>query len=380
MKKIIAFTSNRADYEIMEPVYRQLHNDNNLDLKLIVSGAHLSHTYGYSFQQIEDDGYDVLLSIETLLDSNTNKGRLKSGTILLSELIEPVSTYAPDIIIFAGDREDTIMISLLAAFLEIPSIHFFGGDHASDGHIDNPVRHASSKLATIHFVTLEQHRNRLIKMGEQAERIFVIGNPALGRFTEHSPLSKTELLNCMSIRHGFNHFALLIFHPLISEANNAGVYFETIIKVLLKNQIDIFISTPNTDAGNKEILKVIHTYESNEHIYFFKNIERSLFLSIYKNADFLIGNSSSGILEAASVPLPVINVGNRQKGRYAPENVLFCEPNYEHIYQAVQQAYAMDLSTCKNPYGDGTSAKTALELIKTVDFERKIPKPEDPLV
>lgn len=379
MKRVLAFTSNRADYEIMEPVYSVFKNHAEIDLKLIVSGAHLSSTYGYSLDQITRDGYSILLTIETLFDSNTNKARLKSGALFLLEALEPVSAYNPDIILFAGDREDTIMIALLAAFLEIPSIHFFGGDHATDGHIDNPVRHSASKLATAHFVTLDQHRERLLKLGESPERIFVIGNPALDRFVQHTPIAKPMLRTKMGINDGFENFALLIFHPLMSEADHAGEYFETILLSLLEKGIDIFISTPNTDAGNKHILAVIERYRDNPHIVFFKNLERELFISIYKNALFIIGNSSSGILESASIPLPAINVGERQRGRFAEKNVLFCPPEKESILMAIDTALNMELSMLVNPYGDGKSAQKALDLILNTDFSSLQSKSEDPL-
>ena len=174
MKKIIAFTAIRSEYDLLSSLYKLLNADENIDLKLIVSGAHLSKTYGYSVKDIEADGFDILAKIETLIDSDTKASRIKSAAILFQSCIDIIANYNPDLIIFAGDREEVIVASLVGGYLEIPTVHFFGGDHVEDSHIDNPVRHATSKLSSAHFVSTLEHKKRLIAMGEKEERIFDI--------------------------------------------------------------------------------------------------------------------------------------------------------------------------------------------------------------
>ena len=174
MKKIVAFTAIRSEYDLLSSLYKLLNNDENIDLRLIVSGAHLSKTYGYSVKDIEADGLNILAKIETLLDSDTRASRIKSASILLQSSIDVIANYNPELIIFAGDREEVMVASLIGGYLEIPTIHFFGGDHVEDSHVDNPVRHAASKLSSVHFVSTLEHKKRLIAMGEKEKRIFNI--------------------------------------------------------------------------------------------------------------------------------------------------------------------------------------------------------------
>lgn len=383
MKKILALTSIRSDYDLMSSLYRLLADDPAIEFKLLVSGAHLSPTYGQSFELIERDGFDILLVIETLIDANSRQSRLKTASLFLQNAIDTVARYRPDLILLAGDREDVIMGALIGGFLEIPTLHFYGGDHVQDGHIDNPVRHATSKLATAHMVCLEEHRQRLVRMGESPERIFTIGSIALDRFVSHRPLSPEQLRQNLGIRARFDDFATLIFHPVAEEQEYCHLIFENILKALKSKGINTFVSAPNTDPGNKNILGVLERYQHDPAFYFYKNLDRDTFLSIYKNSRFLIGNSSSGILESASVPLPAINVGLRQQGRRANSNVIFCDTKQEAIVAAIEKAVSTSfnarLQRMRNVYGDGQSALRAFEIIKTVDFRRLLYKKEDPL-
>lgn len=383
MKKILALTSIRSDYDLMSSLYRLLADDPAIEFKLLVSGAHLSPTYGQSFELIERDGFDILLAIETLIDANSRQSRLKTASLFLQNAIDTVARYRPDLILLAGDREDVIMGALIGGFLEIPTLHFYGGDHVQDGHIDNPVRHATSKLATAHMVCLEEHRQRLVRMGESPERIFTIGSIALDRFVSHRPLSPEQLRQNLGIRARFDDFATLIFHPVAEEQEYCHLIFENILKALKSKGINTFVSAPNTDPGNKNILGVLERYQHDPAFYFYKNLDRDTFLSIYKNSRFLIGNSSSGILESASVPLPAINVGLRQQGRRANSNVIFCDTKQEAIVAAIEKAVSTSfnarLQRMRNVYGDGQSALRAFEIIKTVDFRRLLYKKEDPL-
>ena len=383
MKKILAFTSIRSDYDLMSPLYKLLHNDIDIDFKIIVSGAHLSHSFGYSINQIKQDNFDILLEIETLLNSDTGLSRVKSASLLLQNSLETISKFSPDLMIYAGDREDVLMYSMIGGYLQIPTIHFFSGDHVEDGYIDNPIRHATSKLSTAHFVTLEEHRNRLIRMGEDPKRVYVTGNISLDKFVSFEPMSKNEIQNYFKSDIDLDEFAIMIFHPVTEEIENVDVYFENILRNLENINIKTFVSYPNVDPGNHKLLKVIEKYTNNTNFIFYKNLDREVFMSIYKHSKFIIGNSSSGICEAASLKIPAINVGLRQTGRYADENVLFCGTSFDEIEKSIQTVlsdnFQEKLKTLKNSYGDGNSAIKAYELIKTMDFKAMIAKVEDPL-
>ena len=383
MKKILAFSSIRSDYDLMSPLYRLLDGDKDIDFRMIVSGAHLSCNFGYSVEQIRKDQFNILLEVETLLNSDTTLSRIKSASILLQNSLETVAKFAPDLIIFAGDREDALIYAMIGGYLGIPTIHVFAGDHVQDGYIDNPVRHAASKLATVHFVTMEEHKKRLICMGEDPKRVFVIGNPSLDKFVSFKPLSKGDIRQFFKIKNNFNDFALMIFHPITKEIDRADEYFENILKNLENKKINTFVSYPNVDPGNQKLLKIIDKYSQNSNFIFYKNLDREIFMSIYKHSKFIIGNSSSGICEAASLKIPAINVGLRQTGRYADRNVIFCGTDFGSIDNSLNKALSKDfLETLKdlsNSYGDGKSSIMAYEIIKTLDIKSMIEKTEDPL-
>jgi len=383
MKKILALTAIRSDYDLMSGIYKYLHNDKNIEFKLLVTGAHLSKVSGYSVSEIEKDNLDILLKIESLINADSLSSRIKSASIFLQSSIDIVQAYNPDLIIYAGDREETMIGALLGSYLNIPTAHFFGGDHAQDGHVDNPIRHAVSKLSSTHFVTLEEHKERLLYMGEPSKRIFVIGNPALDRFYIEKIIEKQNIITHFDREDGFKDFALLIFHPITEERFVAAEYFENILISLKERNINTFISYPNIDPGNTQIIDIIDKYKDDNNFIFYKNLDRAVFVSIFKHADFIIGNSSAGILEAASIPIPAINVGKRQTGRFSDKNVLFCDGDSDSIKSAIKNilssVFQESISGMKNPYGDGNSSYTAYELIKEIDFKSFLYKKEDPL-
>lgn len=381
MKKVLAFTAIRSEYDLLSRLYKLVNQEKEIELKLIVSGAHLSKTYGYTVEDIENDGLEILAKIETLFDSDTKASRVKSGAVLLQNGIDVVANYKPDLIIYGGDREEVIVASIIGGYLEIPTIHFFGGDHVKDSHIDNPVRHATSKLSTIHMVSNQEHYDRLEKMGEAKERIFNIGSVALDKFVAEEAMAIDELHDYFEIKNDFKEFALLIFHPIPKERQITASIFENILNSLEEKGINTFVSYPNIDPGNRDIVSVIDRYKNNKNFRFYKNQPRKIFLSIYKNAKFIIGNSSSGIVESASIPIAAINVGHRQTGRTPNDNVVFVGTSKKEISEAIEKisssSFVKRVEETINMYGDGKSSERALELIKNNDFKELIFKDED---
>jgi UDP-hydrolysing UDP-N-acetyl-D-glucosamine 2-epimerase len=385
--KILGCTSIRSDYDLLSPLYSLLKQDDNIDFRLVVSGAHLSDFHGKTLGQIVEDDFDILCKIETIKSNEDSKAsRLRSVSILLSKLIDEVVSFAPDLVLFSGDREDVLAYSTVGAYLGIPTIHFYSGDHARDGYVDNPVRHACSKLSSAHFVCLEEHARRLVAMGESKNRVFQVGSIALDRFCNFTPLSFSQIQKklCGETAGLEKDYCLVIFHPLSEEIENSSVKFEFILRGLKTLGIQGVVSFPNSDPNNFKIRDVISKYSSDPNFIFYENLDRDLFLSIYKKSQFIIGNSSSGILEAASIPIPAINVGERQKGRLAGENVIFIDGNTEEdiiraILEVKDSQFLKKIESIENPYGNGDSAKKAYELIKTIDFSSLLLKKEDAL-
>ena len=381
MKKIISITSIRSDYDLMSPLYKELKN--YFDHSIIVSGAHLSNRFGQSVDLIKRDGNNILLEIETLIDSDSSKSRIKSASILLQNSIDILAKHSPDLIIYAGDREDNIVGALIGSYLKIPTAHFYGGDHVQDGHVDNPIRHAVSKLSTYHFVSNAQHLKRLVRIGEHPNRIFNVGAISLDKIINHKKIRKDKIKKELGLQKEFDDFCLVIFHPLDKEMDMSGKIFQNILNALNHLKIKAFVNYPNTDPSNRKIIEIIELNKENENFYFFKNLPRNMFLSIYKNSIFQIGNSSSGIIESASIPIPVVNVGERQKGRVQNGNVIFCGIEIEQILVAtkkvISKPFNNSIKNIENLYGDGNSVQRVMKIFKKLEFYDMLYKTEDPL-
>ena len=385
MKRILGLTSIRSDYDLMSGVYRALHDDPEFDLRLLASGAHLSPQFGHTVDLIVADGFALLGDVETLINGDSKSARLKTAANLLNGSIDLIRAYAPDLMIFAGDREDVLVAAAIGAFLDIPTVHFFGGDHAADGHVDNPVRHATSKLSTAHFVSIEEHRRRLLALGEDGRRISVIGSVALDKFASEPPLGKETVLREMAAKpHAADHrLAVLIFHPVDQERAMAPTFVRDAVDAMVARGYHVMIGAPNPDPGNSDLTKTLRELGQREQVTYYGNTSRACFVNLMRHASLMIGNSSAGLLEAASVRLPVINIGERQRGRTCGENVLFCAGTRSDIEAALDSVAGEDflsrLPSLINPYGDGRSASKAVQLLKTTDFRSIIKKTEDPL-
>lgn len=380
--RILSITGNRADYDLMSYLYRYFNRDPDIDFGLVVTGGHLTASYGSSLEDIRADGNCVVAEIEDILNSGHSASRAKAMGILTQSLTDVVRSFRPDIMIAPGDREDVLAAAAVALYMQVPFLHFFAGDHESSGHVDNLARHAASKIATAHFVSCEEHKKRLLRMGEEETRIFNVGSVALDKFKEEPVLSKEEVLESLGLR-DFENYALLIYHPP-AEIVGENLEIEAVMRTLSEKRIKTVVSYPNTDFGNQAILEKYARYKDDPNFYFYKNLSRKLFVNLYRHAMFQIGNSSAGVCEAASIPIPVVNVGSRESGRGNKENVIFVRDFREGLSEAVERAmsaeYRASIKDVRNILGDGHSSRRAYEVIKSVDFSRMLLKKYDPLM
>lgn len=379
--KILSITGNRADYDLMSYLYRHFNQDQDIKFGLVVTGGHLTNDYDSNLAYIKGDGNYIVAEIEDILSSDHRSSRAKTTGILIQSLADVVRSFQPDLLIAAGDREDVIALAIVGAYMQIPFLHFFGGDQADSGHVDNLTRHAASKFATAHFLSCEEHKSRLLAIGEEEQRIFNIGSVALDKFREEPFLPIEAVMDALGLK-GFEKYALLIYHPP-AEIMKENQEIEAILRVLDEKGIQTIASYPNTDSNNRAILEKYRQYQNHPNFFFYKNLNRTLFINLYRHAMFQIGNSSSGVMEAASIPLPVVNVGSRQKNRGNTKNVIFVEDYRQGLSEAVEKAmsaeYQASIQNIKNIYGDGYSSQTAYEIIKTTDFSKMILKLHDPL-
>ena len=370
-KLILGVTGIRSEYDIMSSVFRAVDKHPDLDLQLVVTGAHLSEAYGHTIDEIHKDGFVVVEEIESLLNGDRASCRLKGLSIQLQGLVQTIARVKPDILMVLGDREEAMTTALVGAYMNIPVAHLCGGDRVI-GNVDDQVRHAVTKLAHLHFVTNSESAERIIRLGEQPFRIFDVGNPGLDRLLEVPVIDIPEL----STRLGFpivegEPFILLIQHVISTETNQAYEQMKESLEAIRELGIKTIISYPNSDAGGQQMIRAIQEYSSLPFIYAAKNIPRVEFVNLIRRASCLLGNSSAGILEAPLLKVPVINVGNRQRGRLHAENVQFVPHNKDRICEAIRlavydQSYRNYVALCSNPYGDGKSSTRVADILAKV--------------
>jgi GDP/UDP-N,N'-diacetylbacillosamine 2-epimerase (hydrolysing) len=367
-KVVLGVTGIRSEYDILSSVFRAIDDHKDLLLKVVVTGAHLTESFGYTIDEIEKDGFEIVDRIESLLSGNSESLRVKGLGIQLQGLVQTVLRVQPDFLLVLGDREEAITTALVSTYMNVPLVHIAGGDRVV-GNIDDQIRHAVTKLAHIHLTTNLESMERVIRLGEQAFRVHNVGNPGLDRLIETEELSRSQISDNI----GFpilddEPYIILIQHALSSEFKDAYLQMKITLNAIKTMGIKTIISFPNSDAGGGEIIKAIEEFSSVPFIYTAKNIARVDFVNLLRNASCLVGNSSSGILEAPLLKLPVINVGNRQKGRLHAENVQFVPHEQRAIIGAIQKAiynedYRSVVKRCGNPYGNGKSSYKIAEII-----------------
>lgn len=377
MKKVLAVTGIRSEYFILQPIFEELIKRKDIELKVVVTGTHLSPVHGNTYKFIEKDGYDTI-KLESLISSDSLSGRCKSIGIQIMGLTDIITREKPDWLMVLGDREESITTATVGTYLNIPVAHICGGDRVV-GNIDDSVRHAVTKLAHLHFPTTIQNGERILKMGEEPWRVHVVGNPALDSIRKQPDLSYEYINDKLNTNLSEeNPFILLIKHPLSSEIEEAEYQMRVTMQAVAELGFSTIITYPNSDAGGYEMIKVIKEFERKYNfIKAFETLPRDIFVNLQRRAALLLGNSSSGLLEAPFLKLPVVNVGNRQKQRQHAENIIFVPHEKEKIKEAVKTAifnmnFKQICDNCTNPYGDGYSGERIAKIIDETEINDKL--------
>jgi GDP/UDP-N,N'-diacetylbacillosamine 2-epimerase (hydrolysing) len=376
-KLVLAITGIRSEYDIMSSVYKSIQKHPKLNLKLVVTGAHLSKDYGYTIEDIKKDGFDIAETVPSLLSGDSNSFRVKGLAIQLQSIIHTVERLKPDFLLVLGDREEAMTTALIGAYMNIAVIHLAGGDRVI-GNVDDQVRHAVTKLSHLHLTTNAESFERIINLGEESFRVFNVGNPGLDRFLNTPHVSIEDLNKSLKIDIKKDEvFLIVLQHVISSEVEQANFQIQETLEAIKDLRYKTILIYPNSDAGSREIINVIRKYEKLKFLYTFKNIPRIEYINLLRNASCLIGNSSAGILEAPLIKLPVINIGNRQKGRLHAENVNFVSHNREEIKKAIDLAlfnteYKNKVLNCSNPYGDGQSSLRIANIIADTIIDQRL--------
>lgn len=375
-KRIVAITGCRSEYDIFYPVLKRLEEGKDFEVLVIVTGAHLSERFGYTVNEVEKDGFVIADRICSLIDSDKKIGKIKSSSVLMSGLSDSLSRLEPDFVMVVGDREEAIISAVVCTYLGIPLIHLCGGDRTSpkEGDVDEPIRHATSKLASLHFTMNESHKKRLIKMGEEPWRVFSSGNPALDRFNEIERMNKQDILKYFNfdVRDVNKALVFVLQHVISGEADQGGKQMNNLLEAIVYLDVNCIINYPNTDIGSRDIIRVIEQYKKFQNVRIVKNIPRREFVNMLRNIDLLLGNSSMALLEGALLKIPAINVGQRNRNRMNGGNVVFVDTSTAAIRKTAKRilcdrSFRDRLRSCNSVYGDGKAAKRIIMFLKRLD-------------
>ena len=368
MKKIISIlTATRAEYGLLKPIINKLNKIDEFDIRIVVTGAHLSPEFGLTYKEIENDGFLIDEKIEILLSSDTPQGVSKSMGLAVIGFADYFNKLNPDLLIVLGDRYETLAVVMTAMNQRIPVAHLYGGE-TTEGAIDEAIRHAITKLSYLHFTSTEEYRKRVIQLGESPDRVFNVGAIGIENILNEKLLSKNELASSLNV--SLNRtYAVVTFHPVtLEDATSKEQVLELFEAFKQKSDIDFIITKSNADADGRIINKLIDEYSnSNSNIYGYTSLGLKRYLSALKYCSMVIGNSSSGLVEAPSFGVPTINIGDRQKGRIQASNIINCEPNKESILNsidvAISDAFAKKVKDVINPYGDGDTSNKIVEVV-----------------
>lgn len=376
IRKIAVVTGTRAEYGILKPLLKKIIESERLELNLIVTGLHLLERYGLTIKEIEEDGFKINNIVKMYGEEKdiTYHGKgLAKGIAGFTSLFGKIK---PHMLVVLGDRLEPLAATLSAATLQIPIAHIQGGDKTDSGHIDESIRHSITRFAHIHFTATNKHKERLIKMGEEAWRIFNVGALNLDSIINQEPILREELFKKLEIEPN-GKIIVCIFHPVHLEKEYAGMQMHEILGAVEEMRLHTVVIYPNNDAGSEDIIKEIEKRRHLPFIKIFPNLSHSHYISLLKYADALIGNSSSGIIEAPSFKLPVVNIGSRNVGREHADNVIFVDAKKEEIIKAIRIAlydekFAEKVRECTNPYGDGKASERIVKVLEEIEIDERL--------
>jgi UDP-hydrolysing UDP-N-acetyl-D-glucosamine 2-epimerase len=375
-REIAAVTTSRADFGLLEPVLDRIREHPALALRLMPSGAHYSPVYGPTIREIEARGFDYERGLEMRLDSDSPEAIAKSlGTGVLA-FAQAFSVRRPDLLVVIADRVEMLCAALAAVPFNIPIAHLYGGK-ITEGAVDELIRHALTKMSHLHFVTSAGHERRLLQMGEEPWRVFNFGSPGLDRIHKYSRASREDVCRELGLD-AQRPFLLATFHPVTLEPEQREGQISSLIAALGEVTSQLVITYPNADAGNDGIIRALEGFAQarKSTVRLIKNAGARLYFDLMAHAAAMVGNSSSGIGEAPSFELPVVNIGTRQAGFERAANVIDCGHDADAIRAAIARATSADfrasLRGLRNPYGDGHASALIVEQLAGVAIDDRL--------
>ncbi|AII13918.1 UDP-N-acetylglucosamine 2-epimerase [Campylobacter iguaniorum] len=371
-------TGTRAEYGLLYWLIKGIEKSDDLELQLIVTGAHLEECFGYTYKEIEKD-FPNFDKIPLDLKNDDESSICHSMGLATQRFGDKLKTLKPDILVVLGDRYEMLSTAIAGMIYGIPIAHIHGGEK-TEGAFDEAIRHSITKMSHLHFVATDEYARRVIQLGEEPSRVYNVGGMGIENIKRLNLLSKDEFEK--SINFKLNQKNILVtFHPVTLEKESAKEQFSELLNALDElNDTNIIFTKANADTGGKIINEMIDEYvakNSNKSISF-ASLGQLRYLSALKYVDMVVGNSSSGLSEAPSFKIATINIGDRQKGRIKASSVIDCEPYKLSIQNAIKQAYTKEfrqiLKNTTNPYGNGNASKKIIEVLKKVNLDNILKK------
>ena len=368
MRRILYVTGTRADFGLMGSTLAQIHASPALELGVLVTGMHLDKHYGYTVTEVEASGLPIVNRVPVELGTDDRAAMPGAIAHEIVGVVDTIRLFRPDLLLLLGDRGEMLAGAIAALHLNVPVAHLHGGELS--GTVDEPVRHAISKLSHLHFTATESSRDRLIRMGELAENIYVTGAPGLDGLTAVAMPERRELLQT----HDFDAsrpVALVLYHPVVQQAEEASLQMAILLEGLGRvEDLQLLVLMPNADTGGEGIRSVIGQWDA--RVRAVTHLPRADFVRWMAVADVMVGNSSSGIIEAASFGTPVVNVGDRQRGRERNSNVVDVAVDVDEIEAAVNDALRAGRYDRTNVYGNGCAGDKIVGLLESIVLSPKL--------
>ena len=375
-RKILVTTGTRAEYGILRPLLKKINDSKKLELQLVVTGTHNSIKYGMTINEIKKDGFKIFKILKILPKSDTPYSithSLGETIIAFSKIFKKLT---PDINVVIGDRDEMLGSVIAAYHMNIPNAHIHGGDKS--GGLDEYNRHAITKMSNIHFAATKKSLLRILKLGENPKYVYQTGSTSIDEIKNNKITKKIDLEKFFDIKFRNNNVILLVYHPVSTEIDKSVKEIRTILEAIVKLDCICIIIAPNSDAGRSKIFYEISKYLKKYNFFkLFPTIPRDYYLGLLKNSTFLVGNSSSGMIEASYFQIPVINIGNRQKNRERGKNVLDVKATSKKVvHLAFQKAIKISNNKKKKssqlPFGNGNAAQKIVSKLENISLDKDL--------
>ncbi|MDB6059943.1 MAG: UDP-N-acetylglucosamine 2-epimerase [Verrucomicrobiaceae bacterium] len=377
-RKICVITGTRAEYGLLRWVMQGIKDDPALTLQIIATGMHLSPEFGLTYRAIELDGFYIDRKVEMLTSSDSPVGIVKSMGLGLIGFADALNELQPDLIVVLGDRFEIFSAVAAALVARIPVAHIHGGE-ATEGLIDEALRHSITKMSHLHFVAAEEYRQRVIQLGEQPERVFLVGGLGIDNIKRLPLLTRSELESSLGFALGKKNL-LITFHPVTLETATAEIQMAELLATLAEQKdTQLIFTLPNADTDGRALIKMIEQFVAQHaQAHAFASLGQLRYLSCVSQVDGVVGNSSSGLTEVPSFRKGTVNIGDRQRGRLCAPSIINCEPTQSAIAAALEALYSdafqSSLNQVENPYGEGGASEKIIAILKSIALDDLIKK------